>query len=50
MSDNNSFSVLNIDGLGDVAVKFLDMLEKACVWAISPHGSKKEFEEGLLAY
>lgn len=47
MSDNN---LINIDGLGDVFVKFLDMLEKACVWAVSPHGSRKEFENGLQAY
>ena len=47
---DNSFSLLNVDGFGDIVVKFLDMLEKACVWAVSPHGSKKDFNEGLEAY
>jgi len=49
MADNN-FSLLNIDGLGDVVVKLLDMLEKAAIWAVRPHGAKKDFYEGLEAY
>ena len=48
MSDNNN--LINLDGMGDVLVKFLDMLEKAGVYAVTPRGSRKDFEDGLQIY
>ena len=42
--------LVSLDGAGDVVVKFLDMIEKAAIWAFSPHGERKNFEEGLAAY
>lgn len=44
------FSIINLDGLSDIAIKFLEMIERTVGWVIFPKGSKKDFEEGLLLY
>ena len=49
MSDG-SFSLVNVDGLSDVAVKLLDMIEKAVGWTVTPRGSKKDLEDALQYY
>lgn len=49
MADNN-FSLLNMDGLSDVFVKMLDMIEKAVGWTITPKGSRKDLEDALQYY
>lgn len=43
-------SILDIDGLSDVIIKFLDMIEHAVGWTFAPKGSKKDFSEGLSIY
>lgn len=49
MADNN-FSLLNMDGLSDVFVKMLDMIEKAVGWTITPRGSRKDLEDAIEYY
>ena len=49
MADNN-FSLLNMDGLSDVCIKMLDMIEKAIGWTITPKGSRKDLEDALQYY
>lgn len=47
---SKNFSLLNMNGLSDVAIKLLDMIEKAVGWTVSPKGSKRDFEDALLYY
>lgn len=49
MADSD-FSLLNMDGLSDVFIKMLDMIEKAVGWTITPKGSRKDLEEALQYY
>ena len=48
MSDNNA--LINLDGISDVAIKLLDMIEHFAGWAVSPKGKAADFEEGLVLY
>lgn len=49
MSDKN-MSLINFDGASDVAIKLLDMIQDAVGWAVSPHGSKVDFNEAVAIY
>jgi len=46
----NGFSLINVNGLSNVAIKLLDMLEKSVGWAVSPKGSRNDFEEAIKYY
>lgn len=47
---SNMPSLINIDGLSNVAVKLLDMIEKSVGWVITPKGTQRDFIEGLEIY
>lgn len=49
MADNEN-SIIKLDGIEEVGVKFLEMLEKACVFVVSPHGKRKDFHEAVESY
>lgn len=49
MSDTK-MSLINLDGASDVVIKFLDMIQDAVGWMITPHGERKDFEEALVVY
>lgn len=46
----DKYSLLNLDGLSDVVIKLLDMLEKVGVWVVTPKGAYKDFEEAIEEY
>ncbi len=46
----NEFSLINIDGLSDVAIKLLDMIGKSVGWIVMPRGKRADFKEGLEVY
>lgn len=43
-------SLIDLKGASDVAIKFLDMVEKSIGWAVAPKGSRKDFYDGLEIY
>lgn len=49
MSDKN-LSLINLDGASDVVIKFLDMIQDAVGWMVTPHGGRKDFNEALVVY
>lgn len=49
MSDTN-ISLINLDGASDVIIKFLDMIQNAVGWIVTPHGARKDFNEALMVY
>lgn len=49
MSERNN-SLINMDGLSDVFIKMLEMIEKAVGWTITPKGSQKDLEDALQYY
>lgn len=49
MSDKN-FSLINLDAASDIIIKFLDMIQDAVGWMVTPHGKRKDFEEALIMY
>ena len=46
----DKYSLLNLEGLSDVVIKLLDMLEKVGVWVVTPKGAYKDFEEAIEEY
>lgn len=46
----DKYSLLNLDGLSDVIIRLLDMLEKVGVWVVTPKGAYKDFEEAIEEY
>lgn len=49
MSDKN-LSIINLDGASEIVIKFLDMIQNAIGWMVTPHGVGKDFEEALEMY
>lgn len=47
---SNKFSLFNLDGLSDVAIKLLDMISKTVGWVVTPKGKRADFIEGLEVY
>lgn len=50
MSDSKPFSLINLDGASDVVIKFLEMIQDATGWVVTPHGTRKDFNEALEIY
>lgn len=48
--ENTNYSLINVDSLSNVAIKFLDMIENAVGWCVRPKGKRKDFEEGVELY
>lgn len=48
--EDNKFSLINFDGVGEVAIKFLEMIEDTVGWCMKPKGNKMDFEDGLKLY
>lgn len=46
----DEFSLINMDGLSDVAIKLLDMIGKSVGWVAMPRGKRADFKEGLAVY
>ena len=47
---SNNPALINLDGISDVAIKLLDMIEDLAGWVVSPKGKAADFEEGLEFY
>ena len=47
---SNNPALINLDGISDIAIKLLDMIEHLAGWVASPKGKAADFEEGLEFY
>lgn len=47
---SNDPALINLNGISDVAIKLLDMIEDFAGWVVSPKGRAADFEEGLKFY
>lgn len=54
MAEENIFSLMNLEGASEVAIKLLDMIERAVGWTVvqitTPKGKRADFEQGLNVY
>ena len=50
MSNENNFSLINLDGASDIIIKLLDMIKEAVGWAVIPKGVRADFEKGISVY
>ena len=48
--EDNKFSLINFDGVSEVAIKFLEMIEDTVGWCMKLKGNKRDFEDGLELY